>query len=159
VESVPVGVSAANWLALTREMQGRRPEARDILKTALAKAPDHLMTLANLGSMLVRDDMSAEGLPYLERAYARQPKSFEVIVNLVIAQGKLGNLDQARRYYREGGGDAARRPELINAMAYACYLNGGKREAGNFLTLSLQIDPNQAEARRLKEEIDRSGGS
>ncbi|HEY3176184.1 MAG TPA: alkaline phosphatase family protein [Candidatus Polarisedimenticolia bacterium] len=156
VEVVSVSVRASNWLALTRELQGDRDRARTILQDALLKLPDEVMTLTNLGSMLVREDRAKEGLPYLERAYGRRPKSIEVLINLIVAHGRMGSLDQARRYFAEGEA-VAKRPELYNAMAYACHLNGASRDAATYIGESLALDPNQAEARRLKEEIDRKG--
>lgn len=156
VESIPVRVRAANWLALTRELQGRQPEARDILAAALEKAPDDLMTLTNLGSMLVRADRAPEGLVYLDRAYTRRPKSFEVLVNLIVAHGKMGHLEEARRYFNEGHAVSGR-PELYNAIAYACFLNGARKDAEIYLAQSLAIDAKQPDAIRLKEEMDRGG--
>jgi len=155
-EPAAVAVKVANWLALTRELQGQRPEARTILATALEKSPDDPMTLVNLGSMLVRDDRAGEGIGHLERAYAAQPKSFEVLVNLIVAHGKLGSLDKARRYFQEGEA-VARRPELYNAIAYACFLNGATRDAQGYLDRSLALDPAQKEARMLKEQMERKG--
>jgi tetratricopeptide (TPR) repeat protein len=154
VESIPVAVRAANWLALTRELQGRRPEARAILSAALAKAPDDTMTLINLGSMLLRDGMARESVVPLENAVRLQPESFEVLVNLVVAYGKLGNLDRARGYFAEGE-KVAKRPALYNAMAYACYLNGAKEDARSYLAKSFALDPGQKEARTLQQQMER----
>jgi len=160
VDQLRVATRAANWLALTRELQGRRPDARAILEKALERSPDDLMTLTNLGSMLVRDDRPAEGLPLLERAYGIQPNSFEVLVNLIVADAKLGRLDDARKKYAEG--ESFVRPDqsrqLYNAIAYACFLNGANDDALRYVRRSLEIDPNQADALRLREEIERKGG-
>ncbi|MGH9869291.1 MAG: alkaline phosphatase family protein [Candidatus Polarisedimenticolia bacterium] len=149
---------SANWLALTREAQGRRAEAIDILSTAVKDAPSDLMTLINLGSMLVRENRPAEGLPWLERAYSERPTSHEVLVNLIVAHGKLGHLDRARAVYEEAersarpGDPAAQRH---NAMAFAAFLNDDLVLAGQQIEMSLQLDPKQSDALRLKAEIDR----
>lgn len=157
-ESVRVAVLAANWLALTMERLDRRPEALPILEEALRKAPDDLMTLTNLGSMLVREDRSDEGLPHLERARAIQPRAYEVTVNLIVARGKLSDPEGARDLFRAAETDA--RPEelpyLLNAVGYACWLNGAKREAAGFIDRSLALVPDQPEALRLREEIART---
>jgi tetratricopeptide (TPR) repeat protein len=154
VESISVSVRASNWLALTRELQGDREQARAVLLRALDKSPDDVMTLTNLGSMLVREDRAQEGLVYLDRAYERRPRGLEVLVNLIVAHGKTGSLDRARRYFSEAEA-VGKRPEIYNAIAYACYLNGAIQDAGAMIARSLALDPNQTEARRLKEEIDR----
>jgi tetratricopeptide (TPR) repeat protein len=152
-------VRAANWLALTREAQGRSDEARAILAGALEEVPTDLMTLTNLGSMLVRADRASEALPYLERAREVGPRSHEVLVNLIVAHGKAGNLKQARAIYRVS--EEAARPgdpaaQRHNALAYAAFLNGDLVLAEQQVGLSLGIDPRQADTLRLKEEIARA---
>ncbi len=160
VESVHLSVLAANWLALTRERQGRTPEAREILSMAREKSPGDVMTLTNLGSMLVREDRAVEGLPYLERAYGRQPENIQIIVNLIVAHGKLSNLDRAREYFTLG--EEIARPEeaghLDNAIAYACFLNGEMKEAAEHIERSLARDPSQKEALRLRQSIQGAAG-
>ena len=112
------------------------------------------MTLTNLGSMLVRDDQADRGIVYLEKAYKAQPRSSDVLINLIVAEGKLSRLDAARRYFAEGEA-VAKRPELYNAIAYACFLNGAGQDARKYLASSLAMEPGQTEALRLKELIDR----
>ena len=158
VEPARVAVRAANWLALTRESQGRRADARAILARALERSPQDLMTLTNLGSMLVKDGLVAEGLPHLESAYRLQPASVEVAANLIMAYGKTGQLAQARSVFNERS-PAARREEsrhLENAIAYACFLNGANEEASDHIERSLRLDPNQEEAVRLRQDIAKS---
>ncbi len=146
---------AANWLALTRERQGRGEEAIGILTGALDRDPDNPMTLTNLGSMLVRVDRAAEGIPYLDRARAQRPGSHEILVNLIVAHGKLGDRDGAEALFDEAR--SAARPEemppLLNAIAYACYLNGAADQAARHLDESLARDPDQPEARALRETV------
>jgi Flp pilus assembly protein TadD len=116
------------------------------------------MTLVNLGSMLVRENRAAEGLPYLERAHEGHPASHEVLVNLIVAHGKLGRLDRARAVFEEAersarpGDSAAQRH---NALAYAALLNSDLALASDQIEASLRLDPSQPEARHLKVEIDR----
>ncbi|HET9481801.1 MAG TPA: tetratricopeptide repeat protein, partial [Candidatus Polarisedimenticolia bacterium] len=156
-ESERVAVRAANWLALTREEQGRRDEARKILLDALGRSPDDLMTLTNLGAMLVREDRSREALPYLGRAYSVEPNSLEVLVNLIVAHAKVGRLAEARRFLGEGerlAAGAQLRP-LLNAFAYACFLAGELEEAGRYVDRSLAMDPSQRDVLLLREEIGR----
>ncbi len=154
-EQVVVAVRAANWLALTRERQGRAAEARTILTDALGKLPDDVMTLTNLGSMLVREDRAQEGLPHLERAHERQPAGHEIQVNMIVAHGKLGHLEKALALFHEVRASA--RPEemmsLLNAIAYVSYLNEASEEAEKYLQESLRLQPDQPEALGLLETI------
>ncbi len=159
-QTVRVSVRSANWLALTRERQGLRAEAERILEEARSRRPDDPMTLTNLGSLLVDQGRAEEGLPHLERAYTSRPKSFEILVNLILGHGKLGRLEEARRIYREAealAGPAELR-HLYNAFALACFVGGRSDEALGYLDRSLALDPSQEGARRLKSEISRTGG-
>ena len=155
VEQVSVAVRAANWLALTRERQGRAAEARAILTDAFGKLPDDVMTLTNLGSMLVREDRAQEGLPYLERAHQQQPAGHEVQVNMIVAHGKLGHLEKSLALFREARASA--RPEemtsLLNAIGYVSYLNAAPAEAEKYLVESLRLQPDQPEALGLLEAV------
>ncbi len=158
-ESRGARVRVANWLALTRERQGRDDEARAILAESLRESPEEVITLTNLGSMLVRKDDAEEGLPLLERAREQRPGSIEIVVSLIVAHGKLSNLAEARRLL-EGGESLAREDEmkhLYNAIGYACYLNGAIEDAAGFIDRSLALDPEQENARTLREEIAKAG--
>jgi predicted AlkP superfamily phosphohydrolase/phosphomutase/tetratricopeptide (TPR) repeat protein len=160
VESVRLSVRVSNWLALTLERQGRRTQARSVLAVALKASPDDVQTLTNLGSMLVTDDLAADGLPMLERAHVRRPKSLELVVDLIVAHGKLGNLLKAADLFHEAEA-STRAPDikhLYNAYAYACFLNGAMRDAAAYINRSLEIDPGQESARRLEQEIVKKVG-
>ncbi|HET6371959.1 MAG TPA: tetratricopeptide repeat protein, partial [Candidatus Polarisedimenticolia bacterium] len=158
-ESLRLALQVTNWLALVRERQRRLPEAQALLTRALEKGPDDVMTLTNLGSMLVDQGRVAEGIPYLEKAYGARPKSFEIVVNLIVGYGKVGKLDSARRLFQEGRAIArpAEMKHLYNAIAFACFFNGARSEANDYLVRSLAIDPNQQEAKRLRKEFERAG--
>ncbi|MFQ5700970.1 MAG: tetratricopeptide repeat protein, partial [Acidobacteriota bacterium] len=159
-EQAVVAVRAANWLALSRERQGRTKEALEILRQAVRDDPDDLMTRTNLGSLLVNQDRPGEGLPHLERAQDLSPGSLEVQVNLIVAYGKLGDLDKARTQFekaRQGARDVDM-PDVYNAIAYACFLNHAVRDASKFVDLSLGIKPGQKAALRLKDLIARAAG-
>ncbi|HKY33415.1 MAG TPA: alkaline phosphatase family protein [Candidatus Polarisedimenticolia bacterium] len=155
-ESPSTRARASNWLALTREAQGRRLEAVALLERTLEEAPDDVMTLVNLGSMLVREDRSAEALPLLERALRASPASHEALVGLIVARGKLGDLAAARSLFAQAG--ERPRPEahsrqLLNAAAYAEFLNGAMDEAEALLSRSLAMEPDQPDALKLREEV------
>ncbi len=154
-ESPVVAARAANWLALTREAQARQPEAIAILTGTLAKQPEDVMTLVNLGSMLLSTDRAAEGLALLEKAHQAQPRSVEVITNLIVGHGRAGNLHEARRYFGEAEkqGLAAREPSILNAIAYACSLSGKRDAARDYLNKSLALDPRQPAARELLSSL------
>jgi tetratricopeptide (TPR) repeat protein len=69
------------------------------------------------------------------------------------------NLDAARSRFDDAEKQGLKAPQFYNAWAYALHLNGKHDEALEALRQSLRLDPRQADARRLVQEIEASGGS
>ncbi len=153
IQTRPGGVVAANLLALTLERAGRLEEAESTLHRSLETSPRDVATLTNLAGILLRKGDATSALPLLARARDVDPSNVGVLVNLVVAEGRAGDLVAARRMFRAAGA-AAERSEVLNAMAYACYLNGEMGEAKQLITRSLSRKPDQAEALRLLSAIE-----
>jgi predicted AlkP superfamily phosphohydrolase/phosphomutase/tetratricopeptide (TPR) repeat protein len=153
VKAAPRAPLPANLLALTYERAGRAQEAASVLRRALEANPRDLRTLTNFAGVLIRLGDAAGAVPLLERARDVDPSSLETLVNLVVAQGRLKDLDAARRTFGAAG-EAAARPALMNAMAYACFLNGALDDARALLAGSLGRDPDQEEARRMLAAVE-----
>jgi tetratricopeptide (TPR) repeat protein len=153
VRSRPGGLVAANLLALTYERAGRAEDAIRILDQIVGESPRDVATLTNLAGFLLRQGRESEALPLLERAREIDPANLEGLVNLVVAQGKLKDLAGARETFQAAGGERGR-VEILNAMAYAYYLNGKRDEARSLLERSLERRHDQREARRLLSEIE-----
>ena len=116
--------------------------------------PDQMGPAANLGSIYLQEGRVVEAVSVLERALGRAPGSPEVRTNLIVALGRLGQVDRARDVFEEGIHIVPGRPSLYNAMAFAYQANGRPREAAGLLKTSLGIDSSQTEALRLLQQVD-----
>lgn len=153
LERTPRSVPLRNWLAWVRAARGDPAGAERYFRDALQEEPDHQETLANLGSLLIDNDRAAEAVEVLQRAVGREPRHWQSRVNLIIAFGRAGRIEDARKTY-DGAQDKERgKPELLNALAYAYYLNGEVEHARETVKRSLAIDPDQPEAQRLLDTV------
>jgi predicted AlkP superfamily phosphohydrolase/phosphomutase/tetratricopeptide (TPR) repeat protein len=148
----PEGVVAGNLLGLAYERSGRSDDGVAILEQLLTMSPRDIVALTNLAGMYLRRNDPGKALPHLVRALEVDPARVETRVNMILARGRLGDLDGAREIFDEDGG-ARESKVLLNAMAAACHLNGASEEARKHLLRSLELEPSQTEARKLLEKI------
>jgi tetratricopeptide (TPR) repeat protein len=154
LERNPRSVPLRNWLAWVRSARGDPRGAERYFREALRENPENLETLSNLGSLLTDLERGDEAVQVLERALRVEPRHWQSRVNLIVALGKGGRLEEARRVYGEGEAAERERPEMLNALAYACYLNGDAAAARVHVRRSLALDPEQPEAQRLLEALE-----
>jgi tetratricopeptide (TPR) repeat protein len=65
------------------------------------RQPDFPDVAANLGLCLILTERPKEAIPHLLKAHEQRPESLDVIDGLAHAYGKLGDLENARRYGEE----------------------------------------------------------
>jgi tetratricopeptide (TPR) repeat protein len=154
IEAAPDEVMPYNWRGLILRRLGRPQEAEASFRRALEVDPTSTRTLVNLSSLLVDGGRPDEAVPLLRRILRQEPGRWEARVNLVVALGRGGKLAEAEAAFQgaEAGGGAVT-TELLNAMAFAYYLNGSREEARTLLERSLALKPAQTEARRLLDEL------
>lgn len=154
----PGGTVAANLLALTYERAGRSADASALLTSTLESSPRDLATLTNLGGLLLREGRAGDAVAVLKRARDVDPANVEALVNLIVALGRTRDLRGARREFG-GAGAAADKVHVLNAMAYACFINGSLDEAKDLITKSLDRSRDQSDARSLLAAIERAASS
>jgi Tfp pilus assembly protein PilF len=142
-----------NWLGLAYRRQGDLGRAEEELRRAIELGPDQVGPAANLGSIYLQEGRVDEAAQLLEKALGRDSASAEVRTNLIVALGRLGQVEKARDLFEEGI-RITRRPSLYNAMAFAYQMNGRPKDAAGLLKISLKIDPHQADALRLLRQAD-----
>ena len=81
--------------------QGRFPEAVDNFRVFVAKYPNDVDGLNNLGSALVNDKHSAEALDVLQRALKLKPRHAPTRISLAFAYMELGDYAKAKTLFRE----------------------------------------------------------
>jgi tetratricopeptide (TPR) repeat protein len=150
IEAAPQEVLPYNWQGLTLRQLGRVEQAEASFRKALDVSPDSLRTQVNLSSLLVDGGRAEEALPLLRRVVEQQGTPMEARVNLVVALGRTGRLAEAEEVFQAGEPQGT---DLLNAMAFACYLNQAPERARELLERSLVLDPEQPEARRLLAQL------
>ena len=124
------------------------------MKRAAALAPDQVGPVANLGSLYLQEGRVREAMEVLERALSRDSSSVEGRTNLILALGRVGNLERARELFEEGDQVSPNRTSLLNAMAFASQANGRGQDAVKLLVRSLGLDPTQPQAKELLKKLD-----
>ena len=143
-----------NWLGLAFRRQSNLEGAERELKRAAALAPDQVGPVANLGSLYLQEGRVREAMEVLERALSRDSSSVEGRTNLILALGRVGNLERARELFEEGDQVSPNRTSLLNAMAFASQANGRGQDAVKLLVRSLGLDPTQPQAMELLKKLD-----
>lgn len=146
-----------NWLGLVLKRRGDLRGAEMEFRQSLELSPDLVGVLANLGGMYLQEGRTPEAVSTLEGALDKDPRNVEARTNLIVALGMEKDLDAARARFDEGDRQGLKAPQFYNAWAYALHVNGRRDEALEMLRASLRLDPRQADARRLVQEIE--GGS
>ncbi|HET8946168.1 MAG TPA: tetratricopeptide repeat protein, partial [Candidatus Polarisedimenticolia bacterium] len=148
-----------NLLGLVLKRRGDMKGAEMELRQALEASPDLVGALANLGGLYLQENRVPEAVSVLESALEKDPRNVEARTNLIVALGMEKNLDAARGRFDEGEKQGLKAPQFYNAWAYALHLNGRREEALETLRQSLRLDPRQADARRLEQEIEAADAS
>ncbi len=78
--------------------EGRRSEAAEIFRHALAIKPDDSRIWTNLGLVLAEQDLKAEAIESYRTALRLEPNLFDPRMNLGIALSDLGNFEEAMNW-------------------------------------------------------------
>ena len=150
----PRSAMHCNWMGLVLRRKGDLRGARLEFERTLEIAPDLVGAMANLGSLDLQEGRLDEATAILGRALEKEPRNVESRTNLIVAHGMRHDVEEARKLVKEAEGLGMRVALFYNGLAYALHINGRSEEALEVLRESLQIDPRQADARRLQAEIE-----
>ena len=154
LKRTPPAAMFHNWLGLVLKRRGDVRGAEMQFRQSLEAAPDLVGVLANLGGLYLEEGRLPEAVSTLESALDRDPREVYARTNLIVALGLEKNLEAARARFDEGEKQGMKAPQFYNAWAYALHVNGRRDEALEMLRASLRLDPRQADARRLVQEIE-----
>jgi len=146
-----------NWLGLVLKRGGQLRAAEMEFRQTLEVAPDLIGAMANLGGLYLQEGRPTEAVAVLASAIEKEPRNIESRANLIVALGMERSLEAARAQLAAAEELGQRAPQLYNALAYALHVNGRQEEALEVLGRSLALAPQQADALRLQQEIERGG--
>lgn len=143
-------------------------EAAEHYRSALAVAPDDLVSLFGLGGLLFSEERFEEAYPHLRRAadLSRDESDHADYISLARrcaerlaeAAAARGQHDEAVRYRHESVLLVPHDPGAQRDLARTLHAAGRKADAIDALTALLKADPDDTEATFLLGEIHREGG-
>jgi tetratricopeptide (TPR) repeat protein len=159
----PASVNARFCLAVLYERHDMFDEAMEEYRQILARDPNHLKSLFNLGGLCIQQGMYQEGAKYLEKAVLLDPKNADAWNNLGSLYEEEGDLDKAVCYYNrsislnafqeEAHFNLARVSHRQNSMGFGGPENEEVKMRLKFL---LSFNPKSVKARRFLQELERS---
>jgi Flp pilus assembly protein TadD len=159
----PQNVRLRFQLAEALHASGQTGDARDILDRLTRDAPEFPDAWRLRGVLAAEADDSAAAVRLLERAVALRPTDLEARYALALALRRCGREDGARRELdrfektrlaldlADFSSSQPDRAEVAVRTAAAFYEAGLDREGDEFLRRALDRDPNNSEARRLRD--------
>lgn len=125
---------------------GRFAEALPLYEAVLARDPDDLNALINLGSALYRCGRTAEAADCYRRVLARDPTAARAHMNLAIVLQAGGAAADAIAHYRAAHRLAPRNTKVLNLLGLCLYESGKLEAAARCFAQALRIDPGSARA-------------
>lgn len=127
-----------------------------MLKEILSKDPKNLNALINLGNMMMDSSRFSEAVDAYQKALDIDPKNTDVRVDMGTCYKNMGKPDIAVKEYRQA---LEVNPKHLHAIknlgiVYAYDLHD-KKEAVKAFEKALEIAPNDPDAERVKQEIQK----
>ena len=145
------------YFALDRAQQlrllGRTEDAIEVLNGALSRVDDEQFVALQM-ELLMEANKPAEVVKLLRPKLAEDPNDFGKLVVIGRASSQMGLHYDAIRYY-----ELARRAsseestQVLNPLASAYYADGNIPKAREILHISLELNPEQPEIRRMLDEV------
>ena len=140
-------------LAGQSEKIGDISRAQAFFEKALALAPDDPEALAYHAGFLLRSKKYEMALERVEKIKDDPTLRFDYFIIKGKALKELGRCEEAITCLLEGNKIYNSDTRLLNALGYCFYKTGQNQRALDALNASLKLNPDQAEAKALIEEI------
>ncbi len=154
--------SAEDWFTLALEFESdvmARAEAIDAYQHALAKNPDWVEALVNLGALLYEQADFQAAADCFRRAAKLRPESHLAHYNLGSALEEVGKLEGAREQLREA---IHLKPDYADAhynLALVCEKLGAYDEARRHWCRYVELDPSSPWCDYARQRLDSTGST
>ncbi|HET9925453.1 MAG TPA: tetratricopeptide repeat protein [Methylomirabilota bacterium] len=129
-------------------------------REAMRLGPDRVGPAANLGALYARAGRHAEALPWLRKAWARDPGFPGLRSNLGsalrdhgIVQARAGRLDEAVALFREAAGIIPDDPDVHRNLGLALWEQGRSEAASPHLERAVALRPSDESTQRLLVQL------
>jgi tetratricopeptide (TPR) repeat protein len=143
---------------LADRRDGRGAEAA--FREAMRLGPDRVGPAANLGALYARDGRHADALPWLRKAWARDPGFPGLRSNLGsalrdhgIVQARAGRLDEAIALFQEAAGVIPDDPDVHRNLGLAFWEQGRSEAAAPHLERAVALRPSDESTQRLLAQL------
>jgi tetratricopeptide (TPR) repeat protein len=133
-------------LALQHHQAGRLRQAEQLYRQVLARQPEHLDAIHNLGVIALRVGRNDVAMDLIRRVIVLNPNDPEAYGNLGIALKNKGQLDEAIAAYRQAIALNLNLPEVHNNLGNALKDEGRVDEAIAAYRQAIALNPNLPEA-------------
>jgi GWxTD domain-containing protein len=144
-----------DYLALAGQAEnvGAAAEAEAFFQKAIALAPDNTEVFAYYSGFLMRTKNFEKALETIEKVRDDQRLRFDYCLIKGKALRELGRCEEAIPLLLEGNKIYNSDTRLLNALGYCFSKTGQRQRALEALNASLKLNPDQAEVKKLIEEI------
>ena len=134
-------------------------EAIEVLGTAVERVDDEEILRLHI-ALLMEAERYQELEALLMPLQRERPNDVDILMALAAVNSQMGNNGQAIRWYERVR--LATRPEeridILNPLASAYFGDSNHEKARELLEKSLEVNPDQAEIRRLLDQVLGRGG-
>jgi tetratricopeptide (TPR) repeat protein len=160
LQATPRSAAALVKIGIANEMKGRRNEAEQAYRKAIAIEPNDALALNNLAWIDIQRNVRLdEALSFAKRAIRAAPKIGQFLDTLGWAYHVRGDQTKAMETLKEATAVSPGDPEVHYHLGVALDAAGRKSEALAEINKSLSLKkgfPEAAEARKYRQELNRS---
>jgi Flp pilus assembly protein TadD len=153
LELVPAMAGAYANLADLYRAEGRDADAEKVLREGLRRAPRDAGLHHALGLTLVRRKRTEEALLELEKAATLPPERARYVYVYAVALDSTGQTKRALEVLASAHGRHAGNRDILLALASISAKSGDLPAASAYARKLLDLDPEDAEARRLVDQL------
>lgn len=134
-------------------VMGEVAKAKLLCQKALEEDPNLMAPRIVLGRLFLDEKQPVEAIKLLEPAHAQSKENIEILLTLGDAHFQSGNYPRATDLFEAALLLRGPTPALLNALAVSYAQMGDSDKARQYLERSLELDPEQEEAKTLLEKL------
>lgn len=131
-----------NWLGLARWQNGDTDGAKAAFEACIGRAPDHFAATYNLGTLWLKENNMAKGIPLLKTAAELDPTDTRALLAYADYTTRQGRWDLSRRTYLTARKRDPRSPAIATGLGRVALLSGDMAQAETAFMEALELEKN-----------------